>query len=150
MTDTHFDIKTIPAEAANELREGSSPVYVADSVPGYPCRQCLQDADIGEELILVSHDPFDGSSPYRSASPILLHREPCQPFAGHDLPIQLTRRCLSVRCFDAEEMMIEAAVVEGYCLRETLDEFLSSEGAAWVHIHNADRGCWLATAQRIR
>ena len=75
-------------------------------VPGYPCRQCLEDAAVGDELILVSHDPFEHESPYRSASPIFLHREPCQaPPDAAALPAQRTRRQLSVRVFDRDESM---------------------------------------------
>ena len=27
---------------------------VADESPGYPCRQCLRDADVGEELVVFA------------------------------------------------------------------------------------------------
>ncbi len=148
MTTAAFHLTPIPADVASELRRTGGSVYVADSVPGYPCRLCLTDAEIGEELVLVSHDPFAGDSAYRSASPIFVHREPCQPFVGNTLPLQLTRRQLSVRSFDAEDMMIEAAVVAGSTLGETLHGFFSTETCERVHIHNADRGCWAATIPR--
>lgn len=148
MTSTEFRLTPIPVDTADDLRRAGGPVYVADSVPGYPCRQCLEDAELGEELILVSHNPFDGGSPYRSASPIFLHRERCSPFDRVELPLQLTRRQLSARSFDAAEMMIDAAVIDGSALGETLQRLLSDERAERVHIHNADRGCWAATVER--
>ncbi len=94
--DTHR-LHPIDSDAADRLRRGGGPTYVADEKPGYPCRQCLRDAEVGEELVLVSHDPFDQDSPYRSASPIFLHLEPCEgAVPSAELPSQLTGRQLSV------------------------------------------------------
>ena len=79
MSTAPFTLVAIDPQVADTLRAAGGPVYVADSKPGYPCRQCLRDAEIGEELILVSYDPFEQASPYRSASPIFLHCAPCTP-----------------------------------------------------------------------
>jgi len=139
-----------PAEADRLRAENpGAPVCVADADPGYPCRQCLRDAAVGEELILVSHDPFTVDSPYRSASPIFLHREPCQPPTDlRTLPAQLTGRQLSVRAFDADAMMIDAAVVAGTDLADTLDRFLTDDACDHIHVHNATRGCWATRVDR--
>ena len=51
MTSTTFVLAPIPADEAHTLRQSGGPIYVADSVPGYPCRQCLRDAEIGENSI---------------------------------------------------------------------------------------------------
>ena len=148
MNTRTYEIVPIPPEQADDLRIQGGEVYVADAVPGFPCRQCLRDAEIGEELILVSHDPFRLTSPYRSASPIFIHRIPCeQPDGGPDMPVQLTRRRLSVRSFDEAEMMLDAAVIDGRELDETIRRFFSDDRADRIHIHNADRGCWAATAE---
>jgi hypothetical protein len=122
---------------------------VADEHPGYPCRQCLQDAQIGEVLILVSHDPFEHDSPYRSASPIFLHSERCAPFEGGSVvPDQLTIRQLSVRAFDDLDMMLDAAVIDGIELAPTIHRFFADPQAHHVHVHNATRGCWAVRADR--
>lgn len=147
---TEYQIMPIPVEVAHDLRNRGGEIYVADEVPGYPCRQCLRDAEVGEELILVSYDPFESDSPYRSASPIFVHRTDCgSPDSGPSLPRQLTRRQLSVRSFDAQEMMIDAAVIDGGELAETILEFFGTEAADRLHIHNATRGCWAATVTRL-
>jgi hypothetical protein len=146
-----FTIEAVPADVAAHLRSTASVVRVADASPGYPCRQCLRDADVGDELVLVSYDPFDdvGGSPYRSTSPIFLHRNDCR--ARRDtsaVPEQLARRQLSVRAFDAAAMMLDGRVVEGADLAATLDELLALPGAERIHIHNAGPGCFAATARR--
>jgi Protein of unknown function (DUF1203) len=122
--------------------------YVADSKPGYPCRQCLRDAEIGEELLLVSYDPFTNDSPYRSASPIFIHRANCEPDHVSGLPTQLTIRQLSVRAFDGASMMTDAAVIDGTDLDDTLTRMFTDEGVTVVHIHNAGRGCWATNVVR--
>jgi hypothetical protein len=145
-----FTISPIDARTADRLRATSSVVRIADESRGYPCRQCLRDADVGEELVLVSYDPFEGfgeHSPYRSASPVFLHRRDCS--ARLDiarLPDQLTRRRLSLRAFDTDAMMLDGRVVEGADLAAALDDLLSVDGVDRVHVHNAGPGCFAAIA----
>jgi hypothetical protein len=149
MTNRSFVLRPISPSEADALRRRGGPVFVADENPGYPCRQCLQDAAVGDELILVSHDPFTGHSPYRSASPIFLHRTPCQPYEPDDLlPEQLTRRQLSARCFDSDEMMIDAAVIDGAVLELTIERFFTDPAAHNIHVHNSTRGCWAVGVDR--
>lgn len=146
-----FTIEAVPADVAARLRADATVVRVADEWPGHPCRQCLRDADVGDELVLVSYDPFEdfGESPYRSASPIFLHRDDCS--ARRDtlaVPEQLARRQLSVRTFDASAMMLDGRIVDGTDLAAALDELLTLPDAHRVHIHNAGPGCFAATAHR--
>lgn len=144
-----FAIEAVPADTAARLRAGATIVRVADESPGYPCRQCLRDAELGEELVLVSYDPFDADSPYRSSSPIFLHRDDCSDRRDRSaVPDQLARRRLSVRTFDAASMMLDGRVLDGADLAATLDEVLDLPGAVRAHIHNAGPGCFAATAHR--
>lgn len=142
-----FTIEAVPADVAARLRADATVVRVADESPGYPCRQCLRDAEVGEELVLVSYDPFDADSPYRSASPIFLHRHDCGDRVDTSaVPDQLERRRLSVRTFDDAAMMIDGRVVDGAELADTLDELLALPGAVRAHVHNAGPGCFAAIA----
>jgi Protein of unknown function (DUF1203) len=150
-TATTFRLRPINPVDADLLRAAwaDSRAYVADETPGFPCRQCLRDAAIGEELLLVSYNPFTVDSPYRSASPIFLHREPCPaPTDPYVLPEQLTVRQLSVRAFDAEALMIDAAIVPGAELAETLARMFDDDTCDHVHVHNATRGCWAVRVDR--
>ncbi len=146
-----FALAPIDPDTSNQLRASGGEIYTADRVPGFPCRQCLRDADIGDELLLVSHDPFAIDSPYRSRSPIFLHRQDCGgpvDATGSELPHQLLRRRLSVRSFDNRAMMIDAAVVDGPDLESTIDRFFGDPSSARLHVHNAERGCWAVTVTR--
>ncbi len=149
ITTTSYVIAGIDPAVADELRNQGGINYVADEHPGFPCRQCLRDAEIGEQMILVSHDLFIGWSPYRSASPIFLHRFPCtQPADDHELPEYLTRRRLSVRAFDTSEMMLDAALVDGTDLGEPIDRLLENTAVDHLHVHNEPRGCFAARVDR--
>lgn len=150
MRNTMFQFQPVNPATADKLRASGGPAYVADEKPGFPCRQCLQDAEIGEEMILVSYDPFTEDSPYRCASPIFLHRQPCgAALEMEELPTQLTCRNLSVRSFDDAAMMIDAAVISGKNLSPTLSRLFDNPDSARIHIHNAERGCWATSVERV-
>ncbi|MEL6984793.1 MAG: DUF1203 domain-containing protein [Actinomycetota bacterium] len=156
-----FAFEPISPADADALRAAGGEVYAADAVPGFPCRQCLRDAAIGEELILVSHDPFDHDSPYRSASPIFLHRDDCggpdrvngaggpgRPGDEIGLPDQLTVRQLAVRAFDPEAMMLDATVIDGSELAATIDAFFANPSVDHAQVYFAQRGCWATRVTR--
>jgi hypothetical protein len=145
-------ISPIDAATAERLRSLPDPVVrIADSDPGYPCRQCLRDAAIGDELILVSFDPFTLATPYRTASPVFLHRHDCSArFDSAAVPEQLRRRRLSVRAFDTTEMMVAGEVTDGSELEPTLERLFSDPTVERVHIHNAGPGCFAARVDRVR
>jgi Protein of unknown function (DUF1203) len=145
-----FTVRPLESAVADRLRNGPNPiVYVADEFPGFPCRECLRDAAIGEELVLVSHDPFTKQSPYRSPSPIFVHRQSCATNVDTaEIPEQLQRRQLSVRAFDSNEMMVDAKVIQGAELEALLCTLLAEKATSYVDIHNASRGCWAARAER--
>jgi hypothetical protein len=118
-------------------------------VPGSaPCRRCLRDAEPGEEVTLVSYDPFSVSSPYRSASPVYVHSTPCRPYVGHEIPDQQRRRLLSVRSFDGSAMMLESEVVEGTGLQPLLEAWFADPRTSFVHVHNARPGCFAVRVER--
>lgn len=147
MTTSVLLLPIDPSEA-NRLRAGATVFDVADSSPGYPCRQCLKDAEVGEVLALVSYNPFALGSPYRSASPIYLHKEDCGQADVSTIQGQQLRRQLSVRAFDANEMMLAGEVIDGVDLEDTAARLLASNEAAFLHVHNASRGCWALRIER--
>lgn len=148
MTDSMYQLRPLSADAAASLRRTGGPTYVVDRSPGYPCRACLRDAAIGETVLLTSYTPFGHHSPYRSASPVFVHANNCQIEPSEELPISLTGRQLSVRAFDAAEMMIDAAAIDGANLGDALRALFTNDAVASAHIHNSPRGCWAASAVR--
>ena len=148
MTALRLRLMPIELNEANRLREEATVVQVADTSPGYPCRQCLQDADIGEELVLVSYDPFASDSPYRSASPIYLHKSQCGEPRLDKISEQQLRRQLSIRAFDSAEMMSDAQVIDGKDLERVAVRLFESTDVAFLHVHNVGPGCWALRIER--
>jgi len=113
-----------------------------------PCRITLDDAEIGEDVLLFSymHQPAD--TPYRQQGPIFIRAAPA-PFAGdNEIPPALSRRTLSLRGYDDGGMMIEAEVCEGGDAISTIERFFANAHVAYIHAHYARRGCFAARIDR--
>ena len=122
---------------------------IATSKPGFPCRVSLEDADPGDELILLNHQHLDANTPFASAHAIYVRRGATEAHPDPDeIPEVMAGRLLSVRAFNSENMMIDADVVDGGDLGEKLDNMLADPNVDFIHIHNARQGCFSATAVR--
>jgi hypothetical protein len=99
-------------------------------------------------MMLVSYNPFAGNaSPYRSSSAIFLHAEHCAHLLDRSpLPLQLTRRTLSLQAFDSNEYKLDAKLIDGIQLADALGALAMLPNIHYVDIHNAIRGCWAARA----
>ncbi|RYC64279.1 hypothetical protein CHU98_g1922 [Xylaria longipes] len=118
-----------------------------------PCRRCLQDSQVGEEMLLISYDPFLGDSPYRGASPIFVHSKPCEPAvfpaSGGFLPEQQRKRVLAVHAYDAKHMMQGCDIVNGDRLLETCQKLLGDDTSAeYCHVHYAQSGCFAVRVEK--
>ncbi len=122
---------------------------IADSNPGYPCRVSLQDAAVGESVMLMNYEHQPAETPFRSSHAIYV-REAAREAnpARNEVPPMLRSRLLSVRAFDAGGTMVDADVVDGADLEAMLVRLLATEVVDSVHIHNARLGCYLAVARR--
>lgn len=123
---------------------------IADSHPGFPCRISLEDASIGETLLLIHYQHHSAATPYRASHAIYIREKARQakPEPG-EIPKVLKRRLISLRAFDRSGQMIEADVAEGPVLADALEEMFQQELVAEVHLHNAKQGCYAAKAVRV-
>lgn len=152
-----FRIHALPAEpfaplfalSDAELTARGIRRVTATSEPGFPCRVSLEDARIGEELLLLNHAHLEGDTPYAARHAIFVRRgvARARPAMG-EVPPVLRHRLLSVRAYDGARMMVEADVVDGVELAERLDAMLAGAAVEMVHIHNAKQGCFAAMATR--
>jgi hypothetical protein len=124
---------------------------VADADFGFPCRVSLEDARVGEELLLLPFEHQAATSPYRAAGPIFVRRgaEQCVLPPGV-VPPYVARRLISWRAYDAAHEMIDADVGEGAALAAELERVFSRGEVAYVHLHNARRGCFSCRVGRVR
>jgi hypothetical protein len=122
---------------------------VADSKPGYPCRVSLQDAEVGENLLLMNYEHQTKPSPFRSCHAIFVRESAIQAMPGkNEIPTSLKLRLLSVRAFDSAGMMVDADIVEGEHLDSLIERMLEDEAVDNLHIHNARPGCYAAKVER--
>jgi hypothetical protein len=131
------------------LRERGAVRVVADASPGYPCRITLQDAEPGERLLLLPWTHLDADTPYRAGGPIFV-REAASASAvfRNEIPEQQRSRLLSVRAYDADGWMRDAEVDEGVRLDALIARFFADPQVAYLHVHNARRGCYACRIDR--
>src|SRR3990167_4574550 len=81
---------------------------VATERPGYPCRVSLRDAEIGEEVLLLSYTHQPAASPYQACGPIFVRKGAGQGRAeGGEVPDYVRSRLLAVRAYDAEHWIVD-------------------------------------------
>jgi hypothetical protein len=120
-----------------------------DQKPNAPCRISLDDADIGETVLLLNYDHQPAHTPYRQQGPIFV-RDAHKRFEGCDvIPPALQRRPLSLRGFDADHMMIEADLVDGAEASALVQRLFANAHVAYIHAHYAKRGCYAARFDRF-
>src|SRR5271170_318057 len=65
-------------QSDRELLEMGAVRVMALKSPGFPCRISLEDARVGEELLLLPYLHQPAASPYRSSGPIFVRRNASQ------------------------------------------------------------------------
>jgi hypothetical protein len=152
-----FKLVGLPVETFSPLHALSDAELAARNVrrvlattnPGYPCRVSLADAEIGEELLLLPFQHQPANSPYKSSGPIFVRRAaaPANLEVGV-IPDYVQTRLISVRAYDAAHLMTDAAVCEGSDVRSAIQTMFANEEVAYIHLHNAKRGCFSCGVER--
>lgn len=128
---------------------GAQRVFADDASPGYPCRVSLAHAAPGEELVLLSFEHQAACSPYRAAGPIFARKSATVAFdAVNTVPEPVRVRLLSVRAYDAGDMIVDAEVVEGRQIESLIERFFRHPAVAYLHLHYARRGCYACRVDR--
>ncbi len=120
-----------------------------DAKPGYPCRVSMVEAEPGESVLLLQYEHQPAASPYRSAGPIYVREKARATFSAVNTVPELVRtRLISLRAYDSGGMMLDAEVAEGRELEPLIDRFFAIEAVAYLHAHNARRGCYSCRIDR--
>ena len=160
MTNTqvpHFTVRGLSPEPFQALFDLSDEALekrrarrlIADSKPGFPCRVSLQDAEPGDEVILTNFIHLPSESPYRSTHAIYIRRAATTAASYSDsLPEMLRSRLLSVRAFDAKDMLVGADVIAGDRVEEMIGRFFQDPVVQFLHVHFAKPGCYACRIDR--
>lgn len=152
-----FQIHALPAEPFAPLFDLTEAELAARAIhrstvrdcPGTPCRVSLEDAQPGETVLLLNHTHQPAQTPYRSSHAIFVRQGAAQAHpAPGVVPEMIQRRLISLRLFDANNMMIDADVIDGQAVASALDSAFSSQQVAYAHLHIAKPGCFAASVTR--
>lgn len=134
-----------------ELAQRKATRLVVQEHPGTPCRVSLQDARVGETVLLLNYAHLDVRSPFSATHAIFVRQNAEQvQLTVNEVPEVLKTRILSLRCFDAKHMMIAADLVQGASISEALAQAFENPDVTYAHIHFAKPGCFAATAHPVR
>lgn len=132
-----------------QLAERSARRCIAHESPGYPCRISLEDAQPGEELLLLPYLHQPAASPYRASGPIFVRRGVRQRrLAAGVVPSYVSSRLMSIRAYDAAHTIVAASVCEGIVAGNEITAYFGRDEVAYIHLHNAKRGCFSCQAIR--
>ncbi|WP_439566801.1 DUF1203 domain-containing protein [Sphingopyxis sp.] len=120
----------------------------ATSDRGFPCRISLDDAQAGEEVILLHHVSHDVDTPFRSAYAIYV-RAGVDTAAYYDaLPPAFAGRTMAFRGFDAAGMLVAAQLAPGEDGDEAIRALFANPAIAYIHAQYATNGCFAARIER--
>ena len=123
--------------------------YVADTKPGFPDRVEMRDGEPGEIFLLINHVCQPANTPYRATHAIFVREGAEQTFDQIDeVPEVMRVRLLSLRAYDEEDMMVDADVVDGMEVESVIERLFSNPKVAYIHAHNAKRGCFSGQIDR--
>ncbi len=155
--NTNFQITAIDATKVShlfamndeQLAQMDAVRQTVDSKPGFPCRVSLEDAEIGEEVILFPYKNHDVTTPYKSESPIYVRKDAtATKLLVNEVPFMLLQRMLSLRAFDENGMMLDTRTIDGKKVSETLHNIFLNKRISYIHIHNSGPGCFNCSAAR--
>lgn len=156
-----FRCIAMPTEAARRFREtgrddrGNAVIpRVVEEAGAAPCRHCLQYGRPGEAMLLGSWDLPRPQGIYWTPSPIFLHAADCPRFDAVDTVAPTATgpaTIVSVRAYDAAQLCLYdlGQVVRGPEVEAPLLRALADPRTAFVNLHTARPGCWLASAERL-
>jgi len=116
--------------------------------PGFPCRISLQDRPLGEQVLLLNHVSHDVANPYRATHAIFVgEAEQAAEYVDEAPPVFETR-VLSLRGFDRQGMMADAALAQPGEADAVIRKLFDNPEVETIHAHNAIRGCFSAKIER--
>ena len=145
----HQQFQPLFALSHSALRKRDAVRRVATEDDTLPCRISLEDAAPGDELLLLPYAHQPASSPYRSSGPIFVRRGATRTkLDAGVVPPYVTSRLISVRAYDAQHMIVVASVCEGPLVAEEIGKYFADDEVAYIHLHNAKRGCFSCLVER--
>jgi hypothetical protein len=99
-------------------------------------------------LLNYTHQP--ASNPYRASHAIFVAEGAKQRYDRIDeVPPAMRIRTLSLRAFDANDLIVAADLVEGHKVEELIGRFFDNPQVAYIQAHYAKYGCYASRIDRV-
>lgn len=121
-----------------------------DAPVGFPCRVTLEDAPVGETVLLLNYEHQPADTPYRSRHAIFVREgaHPAARYVDETPPALAARPFISLRAFDAAGHIVGSEVAPGTDIAPAVSRLFARPEAAYIHAHNAGHGCYAARIDR--
>ncbi|HEV7930456.1 MAG TPA: DUF1203 domain-containing protein [Nitrosospira sp.] len=147
-----FKVIPISPEISEKARQTLvSPQYKSlkafvDVATGYgPCRSCLKTFREGEEeRLFFTYNAFEGLSDLPDPGPIFIHNDPCPEFSEDAFPPELRELPLLFEGYDKGGALITREKVERDTLETQIEGILAAPTVEYIHVRNAEAGCFVA------
>lgn len=132
----------------HELKQHRALRVIAED-RGYPDRIEMCEVEIGESLLLLNHVCQSAETPYYATHAIYVRENAVAAYDRiNEVPSVMRTRLLSLRAYNATGMIIGAEVVQGTDIEAAIKRLFSDQNAAYIHAHNAGRGCYSGRIDR--
>ncbi len=154
-----FQIHALPYEQfepyfnfdEDELSAVGAQLKTVKTSPGTPCRVSLDDAKVGETVLLINYQHQSAPTPFQSSHAIFIRKDVATitPEPG-DIPLAFTTRPISVRGFAQDHSLIDATLTDRAepDLAADIEAMFRDPAIAYVHLHYAAPGCFAASVSR--
>lgn len=116
---------------------------------GYgPCRLCLRSFAVdAEERILFTYQPFSEPGSVPAPGPVFVHAHDCERYDSSDLPPDFRVLPLFLEAYGKGGRLLGQERVQRDP-EHTLERLFATTGADYIHIRNAEVGCFMARVDR--
>lgn len=123
------------------------------AVGGEPCRDSLQRARAGEELILASYCPFELAGPYKEYGPIFIRAHEDDQVLPQLLSMLVEQQYLGrqfvLRAYSEQERIVDACLTVPQQCEADLKALLIRPEVKFVLVRFPAYGCYACRVERI-
>jgi hypothetical protein len=151
-----FIVRPIAREIASRVRESrrspqyGHPVHQETARGTGPCRQCLSAFVVGgEDRILFTYSPFDGTSRLRQPGPVFIHAHECESHEGSGYPEGLRGIPVVAQAYLQDGTIADVRPLLKGEETSRLEALLDEPSVQFAQLRHAEAGCFIARVERL-
>ena len=140
-----FRITGIPSDLAAEVRQRLGPPSMA--TPRTEKRRPGTDPAVS--VSLFTYQPFSDPTSMPAPGPIFIHATPCERYEGSELPPDFRPLPVLFEAYGTGGELLGRERVGEQRREVVLERLFAALGADYIHIRNAEAGCFMAQVDRV-